>query len=181
MKLLKYITILLSFSLSSVAIISCSASTGSRYADKEDEGSEIKSSEKETVAEDFDITKYKIEFDIIEPEKPVNSDTGPDIWYGFDDNAVNKDTSISVETEVVKGYRVLVLTTDNLEEANNMRSAVYFVSNQKNVYVDFEPPFYKVKAGDFTELSDANDLSFKLNQLGYTEARVINDMVTVPR
>ena len=45
--------------------------------------------------------------------------------------------------------------------------------------ITFEPPFYKVKAGDFTAHSEANDFKFKLNQLGYPEARVIQETVNI--
>jgi hypothetical protein len=36
-----------------------------------------------------------------------------------------------------------------------------------------------VKAGDFTSKSEANDFKFKLNQIGYTEAKVVQDTVNL--
>jgi hypothetical protein len=55
---------------------------------------------------------------------------------------------------------------------------VYFKLG-KDVYVNFEPPFYKVKVGDFTTRSEANDLKFKLNQLGYSEAKVVQETINL--
>ena len=37
----------------------------------------------------------------------------------------------------------------------------------------------KVKVGDFTDITESNNLKFKLNQLGYTEARVIKETVNI--
>ncbi len=56
------------------------------------------------------------------------------------------------------GFRVLVLTTDNIEEANQIKADVYFSQNSNEVYIDFEPPFYKVKVGDFDSQKTADDL-----------------------
>ncbi len=77
------------------------------------------------------------------------------------------------------GYRVQVLSTDNIDEANLVRSEIYEQTSRKEVYVIFEPPFYKVKVGDFTSNSEAENLRFKLNQLGYTESKVVQETVNI--
>jgi hypothetical protein len=77
------------------------------------------------------------------------------------------------------GFRVQVISTDNLDDANKMRSEIYFKTNQKAVYIIFDPPFYKVEVGDFTNLSDAKSLTFKFKQMGYTEARVVNQAINI--
>jgi hypothetical protein len=45
------------------------------------------------------------------------------------------------------------------------------------VYVIFDPPFYKVEAGDFTVMNDAQSLYTKLKQLGYNDVRVKSETV----
>ena len=75
--------------------------------------------------------------------------------------------------------RVQVLSTDNIDEANRIRAEVYEKTTNKEVYVIFEPPFYKVKVGDFTSKSEADNLRFKLNQLGYTESKVVQETVNL--
>jgi hypothetical protein len=77
------------------------------------------------------------------------------------------------------GYRVQVLSTDDVDEANLVRAEIYEKVSRKEVYVIFEPPFYKVKVGDFTSKSEAENLRFKLNQLGYTESKVIQETVNI--
>ena len=156
-------------------IVVCSASTGSRYETKpkdteiEDEDEQVK------IIEDFDISPYKIEIDI--EEVPYGNQVLPDdVWYGYADTVSTSDKNIAGTTD---GYRVQVLSTDNMDEANQVRSEIYFNTKNKEVYITFEPPFYKVKAGDFTSHSEANDFKFKLNQLGYPEARVIQETVNI--
>jgi CRISPR/Cas system-associated exonuclease Cas4 (RecB family) len=173
-------------SLNLIVFYSCSASTDSRYGgekkDTGDKGVVIKDKEPEVeIVEDFDFTPYRTKLDIPKKEISIPTQTPKsEIWYGYED--IEIDTSSSSNKKIidkVQGYRVLILTTDNLEEANNMRSEIYFNTEQKDVYVVFDPPFYKVMVGDFTEYSEAKDLSFKMNQLGYTESRVVNETVNI--
>ena len=98
-------------------------------------------------------------------------------WYDYDTTLSNITTGMPIKQTA--GYRVLVLTTDNLDEANNMKTEIYFKTDQKPVYISFDPPFYKVKAGDFVSSTEANELGFKLNQMGYTESKVIRDTVNI--
>jgi len=165
------------FSFFALIFAACSASsTGSRY--EKENNAKNKSNEENSakVVEDFDITPYKTKIEIKDADK--NSKEINNAWYDYK-NEYNGNTNHGRILETVDGYRVLVLATDNMEEANNVRDKLYGQTNHKEVYISFEPPFYKVKVGDFTDLSAANNLKFKLKQLGYTEARVINESVNV--
>lgn len=159
---------------------SCSASTSERYSKEEEKTDESKNIENSGVLEeDFDFTPYRTKLDI--PEKRLSfpsSVKSKDVWYDYDEENVDT-SSVKKIINKVNGYRVLILTTDNLEEANNMRDEAYTTMTQKEVYVIFDPPFYKVMIGDFTNYSNAKNLSFKLNQIGYNEARVVNETVNI--
>ena len=158
-------------------LIACSASTGSRYETKEEKKAETETAKEtnEEIVEDFDITPYQTEVNIEAP--PLQTDKIPsDVWYGYDDSTSSLERKIMGTTD---GYRVQVLSTDDIEEANRVRNEIYEKTARKQVYVTFEPPFYKVKAGDFTSKSEADDFKFKLNQLGYTEAKVVQETVNL--
>jgi hypothetical protein len=167
------------FSIVSLAILllSCSASTGSRYEtkNKTDENNENKVEVSEGITEDFDITPYQTEIDIEAP--PIGTDNlPPDVWYGY------SDTSSVSEKKIIgtmEGYRVQVLSTDDIDEANNVRAEIYEKTTRKEVYIIFDPPFYKVKVGDFTLKSEADNLRFKLNQLGFTESKVVQETINL--
>ena len=158
-----------------ILLIGCSASTGSRYETKKETGKETSTEVTKEVTEDFDITPFQTEIDIEAP--PIATDKLPsDVWYGYGDQSSVNERIIVGTTD---GYRVQVLSTDDLDEANRIRAEVYEKTTRKEVYVIFEPPFYKVKVGDFTSKTDADNLRFKLNQLGYTESKVVQETVNL--
>jgi hypothetical protein len=163
-------------------IYSCSASTGSRYSkdEKVDKDNTLQKNDenikKNEPVEDFDITPYKTK--IIIPEKKISTvNKNPNVWFDYGSPVIETKTLSLVGTD--EGFRVLVLTSDNIEEANQVKADVYFSQSSYEVYIDFEPPFYKVKAGDFDNQKNADDLRFKLNQLGYKEAKVIKDKINI--
>jgi hypothetical protein len=165
-----------------IIVYSCSASTGSRYSKdekvnttniSEDNNNNIKKTEP---IEDFDIAPYKTK--IILPEKKESTNNKKlNVWFDYGSQVIETKTLALVGTK--DGFRVLVLASDNLEEANQVKADVYFSQGYYEVYIDFEPPFYKVKAGDFDNQKNADDLRFKLNQLGYKEAKVIKDKINI--
>ena len=167
--------------ISLLVMCGCSASTGSRYEKekvKTEDDAEVKTEDIKTseLKEDFDITPYRVE--IIVPEKKAsNVSENQKVWFDYGSPVIETKTKTLVGTG--DGFRVLVLTTDNIEEANQIKADVYFSQNSNEVYIDFEPPFYKVKAGDFDAQKTADDLRFKLNQLGYKEAKVIKDKINL--
>lgn len=151
----------------------CSASTSSRYEKTNGNGD----NEKVTVNEDFDITRYKTK---IELETISNNEGLSDVWYEYENDFEDSNFVQSLKIiRTVDGYRVLVVATDNLEDANSVRADILAKIKRKEVYISFEPPFYKVKIGDFTDITESNNLKFRLNQLGYTEARVVQETVNI--
>jgi cell division septation protein DedD len=159
--------------LFSSVLISCGTSTGSRYAQEQIQPKkEMKDSA--LYSENFDLTRYHSKFDVKEKPKPVDS-SAIKVWYSYNDS--NNSDTIQSAVKTLAGYRVLVLSTDNLDDANNLKSEVYFKTDHAAVYVIFDPPFYKVEAGDFTNMDDANNFSFKLKQMGYNEVRVVSETI----
>lgn len=165
-----------------LVICACSASTGNRYGKEDKVKSENTSEDKNRdvkttpLKEDFDISAYKTK--IVIPEKNLNTvSENQNVWFDYGSPVV--ETKMKTLSGTTEGFRVLVLTTDNIEEANQIKADVYFSQNSNEVYLDFEPPFYKVKAGDFDNQKTADEMRFKLNQLGYKEAKVIRDKINI--
>jgi len=175
---MKYILLSLRISVIIILLASCSASTGSRY-EKDKEPFERKRSDSLVIVkEDFDITPYKTKINV--SAYSTDSDKLYDVWYQHESN--NTDSMIVKNGKIiatVDGYRILIIASDNIEEAGSVREDIKEQISRKEVYISFEPPFYKVKVGDFTDLVEANNLKFKLNQLGYIEARVVKETVNL--
>lgn len=171
---MKFSSALIIFSF--IVLYGCSAATGDRYETKKETGTETTIEGKdEDVTEDFDISPYKTEIEIEAP--PITTEKlPPDVWYGYQNSVPQQEKKIKGTAD---GFRVQVLSTDDIDEANQVRAEIYEKTSRKEVYVIFEPPFYKVKVGDFTSKSEANELKFKLNQLGYTEAKVVQETINI--
>jgi len=169
-----YIIYLFSFSL---LIVSCGTSTASRYERSEDE----KKSDvnvKSDIKEDFDMTPYRTQLSIEKPAE-ITFTTPSDVWTEYTETVKTVDPENRRITGTSHGFRIELLTTDDLDEANQLRSEIYFRTSHRDVYVIFEPPFYRVKIGDYTEKNIAEDVSFKMKQLGYQNARVVSDEINI--
>ena len=182
---MKYLTWFLSFIALSLTSCGTITSTGSRFHSEkgilESKPKEVKKSDTVYVKEDFEITPYKTKIEISDTSLQLNKkgQNNLNAWYGYD--TTNSYSGLSKSIKMAAGYRVLVLTTDNLDEANYMKVEIYFKTDQKPVYISFDPPFYKVKAGDFINSTEASEFGFKLNQMGYTESKVVRDTVNIFR
>jgi len=156
----------------------CGSSTGTRYETENAVTDEETADTLTIIQEDFDISPYRTRIDIEE----INTETDgiSDIWYQYE--SIQEDSISGVNGKIigtVDGYRVMVIVTDNMEEANSVRDDISSQISRREVYISFEPPFYKVKVGDFTNIAEANDLKFKLNQLGYTTAKVVQETINL--
>ena len=156
----------------------CSASKETRYETEKKPGDEEPKDTIVSIREDFDISPYKLNMDI--EDFSTDAEVFSDVWYQYE--YLREDSIYGFDKKIigtVDGYRVMVIVTDNMEEANSVREDISSQISRKEVYISFEPPFYKVKVGDFTNIAEANDLKFKLNQLGYTAAKVVQETVNI--
>jgi hypothetical protein len=155
--------------------LGCGSSTGSRYntSTKETGGR----NHEKILREDIDISKYETKIDFGDKSRQINKDMFT-AWYDFPPK-IDTSNGQSTIVNTVNGYRVRVLSTENLDEADSLRNELYNKTNQKQIYIIFDPPFYRIEIGDFTNISSARDLRFRLNQIGYNEARVVSENVNV--
>lgn len=165
---------------STLYLNSCGTSTGSRY--QQENGNNKKEKVKIETAkikypENFDLTDYHAKITVNSKSNSRENNLS-DVWYGYN-SAPNKLDSSEIVIKTIPGYRVQVLITDNLDEANQMRSDIYFKTKLSAIYIVFNPPFYKVEVGDFKNIDDAKNMSFQLKQTGYSDARVINETINV--
>jgi hypothetical protein len=61
-----------------------------------------------------------------------------------------------------KGYRVMVLNTNDREKAYQTRGQLATLFPQHTLYLGYQAPYYKLKMGDFLEKSDAEALKKQL-------------------
>ncbi len=165
-----------------LVLIGCGTSTGSRYSKTETNKGidstifDYPENNKIKVSEDFDITPYKTKIEVPLSNKQ-NVDTQNDIWYDYNLDEQNNLQKKLVGTE--EGYRVLVVSSDNLEDVDKTKTDIQTIVDGNEIYTNFEPPFYKLKVGDFKNQNSADNLRFKLSQLGYKDAKVVRETINV--
>lgn len=139
-----------------------------------------KSSDKilEKSDEVFDLKPFRPEINLDETEFNTDSFSElSDAWFEYESSSESiKDKKI-VGTK--DGFRVQVIATDDIDEANTINTEVAQLFPNHRTYVNFEPPFYKVKVGDFNANSLADDMSFKLRQMGYSESKVVRETINL--
>ena len=173
---MQFLVITLVYASILILLPACSASTGTRY--ESETNSNINGENNSAIGnEDFDITPYKTKIEIEEPT--TDGKVVDNAWYEFDNQSSDFSNFNRKIIGTTDGYRILVVATDDMDEANSVRADITSKIKRSEVYISFEPPFYKVKVGDFTDLKEINNLKFKLNQLGYTEARVVQETINL--
>lgn len=168
----------------SVGTTGCGAvSTSGRYetSDSKGESSEVKdrsSNENIKVEETFDLTPFRPEINLENTEFLTDSySESGDAWYEYDEKIESAKNKRIIGTE--DGFRVQIIATDNLDEANKFNTDISSLIPNHRTYINFEPPFYKVKLGDFRENNEANDMRFRLSQMGYTESKVVRESINI--
>lgn len=180
--MIKLYVICFFFSIVFVSLFTfCSAQPTVRYEEKSKKSDSTTETEakKETFKfdEKFDISPFRTEIKL--PEKNIEiSKSSDEIWYQYE---VNTDASLKSKKikGTTSGFRVQVIATDDLDEANKVQVELKLVKGSNEIYSVFEPPFYKILMGDFRTSDEANSLRFKLNQLGYSDSKVVKSTINL--
>lgn len=159
-------------------LYSCGAiSTSGRYETGEKESEKTETSKIETY-ETFNLKPYRPDLNFEGKEFITDVYTeNSGAWFEYDSITESSKNKKIVGTQ--DGYRVQVIATDDLDEANKINTEINSQIPAQRSYVNFEPPFYKVKVGDFTEISEANNLRFRLSQMGFIESKVVRETINI--
>ena len=94
-----------------------------------------------------------------------------------EDRTNNKETNIDSTFIIVEGFRVQLLATRDRFSAEKFQSELEQVYN-KNIYIIFEAPNYKVRIGDFIDRERAEEFRKDLSNKGYPSAWIIRTKIT---
>ncbi len=98
------------------------------------------------------------------------------------DLLINKQAQINEETtresrRTAKGYRLMIISTSNRDEAIAAKTTVYTYFPELKAYLWHQSPYYKVKAGDFKERKEAEEYQKRLNVYFSKGVYIMNDVV----
>ena len=124
----------------------------------------------ETMREDFNPAD--LDDDDIRIEDAEHGVSGqPD---GEDSPAIAKRDSIG------NGYRVQIIQTTDPDEAKNAQTDA-LLRFSHDIYRVFNPPFYKVRVGDFVNWRDAEKVQGLAIQRGFRDAWVIRTKINLKK
>jgi len=100
------------------------------------------------------------------------------------DLLVKKQIQINEETSrearrVGKGYRLLVINTNNREEAAAAKTKVYTYFPELKSYLLYQAPYFKLKVGNFKDRKEAEDYQERLQKYFPKGVFIMNDTIEI--
>ncbi len=100
------------------------------------------------------------------------------------DLLVRKQIQINEETtrearKNVKGYRLLVINTNNRDEALAAKTKVYTYFPELKPYLIWQSPFFKLKVGNFKDRKEADEYRKKMTAHFPKGVFIINDIIEI--
>ncbi|MES2776105.1 MAG: SPOR domain-containing protein [Bacteroidota bacterium] len=92
---------------------------------------------------------------------------------------INKVAGFKTSNGQYKGYRIMVLNTTDRELAYKTKGQLLSRFPDHSVYMSYQAPFFKLKAGDFIKKEDAEDLRKRLSSMMPKGVFVVPEIINV--
>lgn len=89
---------------------------------------------------------------------------------------INEETSRNARKSA-KGFRLMIISTNNREEAISAKTKVYTYFPELKAYLWHQSPYYKLKAGNFKDRRSAEDYQQRLKTYFPRGVIIMNDIV----
>lgn len=89
---------------------------------------------------------------------------------------INEETSRDAR-KTTKGFRLMIISTNNRDEAIAAKTKVYTYFPELKAYLWHQSPYYKVKAGNFKDRKEAEAYQKRLNVYFEKGVFIMNDIV----
>ncbi|RYF86773.1 MAG: SPOR domain-containing protein [Chitinophagaceae bacterium] len=103
-------------------------------------------------------------------------------WRGFCTKA-NRNTNDGLKRKVTsaRGYRLMVLSSNDRNLAMKLRSSLLQMYPQHKVYMVYQNPFIKLKMGNFVEKAEAENFKKQLIRQGVIPGNIylLSEMVEI--
>ena len=121
------------------------------------------------------ITKYEKTFNPADYDVDVSIIKEEEKKYSEAIEAAKLVTIIPPET--VPGFRVQILFTPEIEHVNQARDTLSNILPDDWTYIVYDPPYYKLRIGNFIDRIAANQMLKKLVDIGYRDAWIVPDKI----
>lgn len=140
---------------------------------KSEENQNSKKTEKQRFNESFDPLSVNDDDWVITKKPSYRKDP----LSLFADSLASGDASKKeTKEQIVFGFRVQLYSTPDYYAALSVRDEAG-VKLSEDIYVDYEQPYYKIRAGNFTNREKAEEIKNLAKSIGYADAWVIQTKV----
>jgi len=91
--------------------------------------------------------------------------------------AIPSEPAVIEPPIIASGFRVQLLSTANIEEANTKKAEAEVMFPTEWFYIAYDPPAYKLRAGNFLNRAEAESYMTILSENGYPDAWVVPEKV----
>lgn len=93
-------------------------------------------------------------------------------------SAINKVTKKATD-RTMKGYRLMVVNTNRRDEAIGAKTKVYTYFPELKAYLQYQSPYFKLKAGNFKTREEAERYRRKMASMFPKGVFIVNDTIEV--
>ena len=79
----------------------------------------------------------------------------------------------------VQGFRILVISTNDRNKATNAKIKIYQEFPELRAYLEWQPPYMKLKVGDFKNREEAEPYLSSIQRFFPTGVYIIRDVIEV--
>jgi hypothetical protein len=100
-------------------------------------------------------------------------------WLAKKQSQINKLSGLKNSAGQWKGFRVMVANTNNRDTAYKKRADILRYFPDKAVYMAYQAPYFKLKAGDFVKREDAEKFRKELSKYLSGSLFVVPDIIKI--
>jgi hypothetical protein len=97
------------------------------------------------------------------------------IWQSYETESSQKQKLLQKQFLSSSFYTIQVLISDNLLEIDSLKKELHSIIPELKQNVLYDPPFYKLRLGEFQTKLQANKFLNILEKNGYITSRIISD------
>ena len=123
-----------------------------------------------------ELNKYEAEF------RPSDYDMDVKVFFSElrrekERKSIPSEPAATEAPIVVPGFRVQLLATGEIDEANAKKAEVEAAFPGEWFYIAYDPPTYKLRAGNFLNRTDADMYAKLLSEKGFPDAWIVPERV----
>lgn len=123
----------------------------------------------------MDLSGYSPLDSFLSEKSQDSSSNKENIWQFYDTELIRNQKASLKQSRPSSFYTIQILISDNLLEIDSLKKEIQSVIPELKQFVLYEPPFYKLRLGEFQTRLQANKFLNILEKNGYITSRIITD------